>query len=235
MTVVANRENIVNERPENMMMNQQLIALMEMMGKLETKMLEKFDQMEKRITALEQSKPERSGPNTEIYMEFNPLDAHASSFVFGNNNKTIQRVARDYFEMAIAKSIPDNGKLTISFLIEKTQDGVWIGLAPIAQMDLAHWFKSGIRYLTTNGCTEKTEKGIKSFQKPRPSSQGYGKTGDRISMILDVDNGRVSFNINDHEVNVISVDLKAESYFPFVGVASIKDEVSFFSALHTKN
>jgi len=205
------------------------IAIVEMINKLEKRIFEKFDDIEKRISALEQPKLLQK---TDLKTTFDPSTSHAVNFVFKNNNQTIQRSGKDYYELPISNTIPRAGKLKLSFKIEKMSNWVWIGVASVDKINLNHWYKSEVRYLTTKGNIE-IEGGSKVYP-PKISDQGYGKAGDTISMVLDVKSGLVSFEINNFEVNSIGVNMKEKSYFPYLGFGNIGDEVTFLSSVLTQ-
>jgi len=201
--------------------------IIEMITNLETRIFEKLLDFENRVSSLEKEKANKEFKSqTELCKSFNRNFPQANDFVFSNDNKTIECKNHNAFEIPILQSLPNSGRARFSIKIEETKGSIWMGIALCDKFNSKFWYRSEIHFSTRDGSIKVSESLSVS-----PSVNPYQwKKGDLVTMIADLDQGKVSFDVNEIEINSFQVDLKKKTYFPFCGFGHLDNKITLLAA-----
>jgi len=216
--------------------------ILKIIERLEGRIFEKLDNMEKRVTALEEQKTGNNSSDIDVNKILNALSrleipketqesskavtqdfkvlfdsssSKASGFAFSNGNKTVEFADPNlHFEIPFNKELPKTGKIVLSVKLEVIPNSIWIGIISEEHLSKACWYEFDINYLTAGGIVFNN---AVATMPAKEASSGFGKAGDVVSMVVDIDEGLIVFQVNGSEVNLIKVELQGKMFIPYCG------------------
>ena len=187
--------------------------------KLEKTIMERLDKMEKRLDALEESsnkKPQNENP----YLIFNPYSVNASYYTFQDNNKTISLSSKQGLHPCLEclPGIAGKGQHKYSLkLVLAKNEGTAIGITPITNVENWNHDKEAYWYWTSDGLI----RGAATSNR----SEARWRHGDVISVLVDMDVGKLTFSLNNYDVTSCSI-ARNKVYYLYVSLGALGNSVT---------
>jgi len=209
-------------------------SLLDMMSQFETKIFEKLERLQQKITVLEQktanidkeeegktNKDNNSQSQNDSKVYFDTTTKKVIDYAFYNNNQSAlcKNSTNQTRELPLSKSLPKTGIFEVSIRVDTLKANTWFGLVAEQNLQASAFYTDDLFFQSSGWSIRTKESG--DLKSKNPTAQL--KVGDILTLKADIDKGIVSFLINGAEANSTIYNLKDKIYFPYCGFAQAGD------------
>lgn len=181
-----------------------------------------FNKKTERLAEVEEALKFKGAGISECW-EFDAACKNAHFYNFSHDNKTIEYKSSGAWKAIFAKNmLPRSQKSKVSVRTDLTKDGaVMIGICRSSYKDKDSINKKGVYCYNgwSKGCIYADDQCIEL-------NNGNLTTGSTVTVIVDLSNNSIAFDINDKQIYTGSV-IGSYEYYPFVQTYDTSDKVTF--------
>jgi len=155
---------------------------------------------------------------------FNPASKNASYYFLSNNNQTVTLAKDSHPCIECVPTIPRTGvySFTLQIGVQNPTTGICFGITQDVSQTYWNGNKSSYRYFTLDGEI------VGKTRKNSLYSGAFGERAKMITMVVDMDNGALTFNVDGEHANSCSIAIGV-SYYVYVSLGNPGDCVTIFT------